>query len=160
MPDRRLLSAVDDPRRTFQASNGHGDEKIIEPLMSESADPFVILKGEECLSRASNTQATVWSDVGIRNNFPMPGSAEMRKHFFLKQEALNFNASYGTPVREVRRYYFVCNSPPRLSAIFSSFTLTSRFLRSNGCIRLSASQARTNGCSEMRQCEFKIHERK
>ena len=33
---------------------------------------------------------------------PEPGSQEMRDAFFVKQDAVNFNASYGTPVREVR----------------------------------------------------------
>ena len=33
---------------------------------------------------------------------PAPGTREMRDLFFVRPDVVNFNASYGTPVREVR----------------------------------------------------------
>ena len=37
-----------------------------------------------------------------RTSMPAPGSQSMRDMFFVRQDNINFNASYGTPVREVR----------------------------------------------------------
>ena len=37
-----------------------------------------------------------------RATAPRPGSREMRDLFFVRPDAVNFNASYGTPAREVR----------------------------------------------------------
>jgi len=37
-----------------------------------------------------------------RASTPAPGSQGMRDMFFVRQDNINFNASYGTPVREVR----------------------------------------------------------
>lgn len=41
-------------------------------------------------------------ELGVHATGPAPGSKEMRDMFFVRQDAVNFNASYGTPVREVR----------------------------------------------------------
>lgn len=39
--------------------------------------------------------------MSLQSGGPAPGSQEMRDMFFVRQDAVNFNASYGTPVREV-----------------------------------------------------------
>lgn len=40
--------------------------------------------------------------ISTQSAGPAPGSQEMRDMFFVRQDAVNFNASYGTPVRQVR----------------------------------------------------------
>ena len=106
---RKMLSTVDEPTRTSSGTNARNSANTFTdnliyrmPATSEVTGLVVpVIGGVERISKASFRQATILSEVGFTSEKLLPGSAEMRNHFFLKQDALNFNASYGTPVREV-----------------------------------------------------------
>ena len=105
-----MLSTIDEPTRTSPGTNARNSSNTFTdnliyrvPATSEVTGSVVpVIGGVERLSKASFIrQAPILSEVGFTSEKLLPGSAEMRNHFFLKQDALNFNASYGTPVREV-----------------------------------------------------------
>ena len=167
-----MLSTVDEPTRTSSGTNARNSANTFTdnliyrmPATSEVTGSAVpVIGGVECLSKATFRQATILSEVGFTSEKLLPGSAEMRNHFFLKQDALNFNASYGTPVREVSHPCLRANNLA-LSTTLSHKNLTkisqklpARFSRSNGCIRSSVSHARMNGCSQMQRLGFRSRE--
>jgi hypothetical protein len=68
----------------------------VTPKDSSSEKPEPSQRGSP-MKRAASTPS-----FPTHTSIPAPGSQGMRDMFFVRQDNVNFNASYGTPVREVR----------------------------------------------------------
>ena len=79
----------------------------VDSSASASKPPEPSGAGGSPMKRVASTPS-----LQARASTPAPGSQGMRDMFFVRQDNINFNASYGTPVREVRPRSTATKTPP------------------------------------------------
>ena len=85
--------------RTHVAKRGAAFTGRVAITPNSSAKPRQTT--EECLSPMKRVSSTPSFSTPSPSSTPAPGSQGMRDMFFVRQDNINFNASYGTPVKEV-----------------------------------------------------------